>query len=135
MTSTTEDNVLNDRTGALCASNDLLLGGLAVRFSVKDSKANTWPAFVVRHRHGVSAFINRCSHLALELDWEPGHVFDVDDAEHLVCATHGALYVAKSGDCVGGPCNGMGLEALTVEEESGSVYLKDPTYQLHNLDR
>jgi len=134
MTSNAEDNVLNDGASALCASNDLLLGGLGVRFSVKDSNDKTWPAFVVRHQHGVSAFINRCSHLALELDWEPGHFFDVDDAEHLVCATHGALYVAQSGDCAGGPCNGMGLEALRVEEEADSIYLKDPAYQLQNLD-
>ena len=133
MTSNTENNVFNEQANALCASNDLLLGGLGIRFSVKDSNDKTWPAFVVRHRHGVSAFLNRCSHLALELDWEPGQFFDID-GEHLICATHGALYAPQSGECAGGPCNGTGLEPLTVEEEAGSIKLKDPVYQLHNVD-
>ena len=133
MTSSSKNNVSNEQANALCPSNDLLSGGLGIRFSVKDSNEKTWPAFVVRHPHGVSAFLNRCSHLALELDWEPGQFFDID-GEHLICATHGALYAAQSGDCAGGPCNGTGLQPLNVEEEAGSIYLKDPVYQLHNID-
>ena len=41
-------------------------------------QAEVLPAFVVRHMQGVSAFINRCAHRDLELDWSPGEFFDLE---------------------------------------------------------
>ena len=76
---------------------------------------------------GLLAYINRCAHLALELDWDRGVFFDVDQ-NHLICATHGALYAAATGDCISGPCSGSGLGALKVLEIEGTVYLRDPRY-------
>jgi nitrite reductase/ring-hydroxylating ferredoxin subunit len=117
---------LPQRCGAICSSNSLTAGGLGVRFEVADEN-DTWPAFVVRHSQGLAAYINRCAHLALELDWNRGLFFDVDQ-RHLICATHGALYTADTGECVSGPCNGSGLEMLQVLEREGNVYLNDPRY-------
>ena len=117
---------LPQRLTAICASGVLVQGGLGVRFEVVD-ETDTWPAFVVRHSQGLAAYINRCAHLDLELDWDRGHFFDVDQ-RHLICATHGALYTADTGECVSGPCNGSGLEALEVTEIEGTVYLRDPLY-------
>ena len=114
------------RLAAICSSDALAVGGLGVRFEVADESA-TWPAFVVRHSKGLAAYINRCAHLALELDWDPGLFFDVDQ-RHLICATHGALYTADTGECVSGPCNGSGLQVLQVVEIEGTVYLSDPRY-------
>ena len=111
---------------AICSSDALETGGLGVRFEVADESV-TLPAFVVRHSEGVAAYINRCAHLALELDWDRGLFFDVDQRQ-LICATHGALYTADTGKCVSGPCNGTGLEALEVVEKEGTVYLRDPRY-------
>ena len=122
-----------DRPGKICLSKDLLAGGLGLRLEVKDINEKIWPAFVVRHSNGVSAYLNRCSHLALELDWEAGQFFDID-GEHLICATHGALYSSKSGECAGGPCNGIGLQPMVVDEQEGMIYLKDPVYRLHRVD-
>jgi nitrite reductase/ring-hydroxylating ferredoxin subunit len=99
---------------------------LGVCFEVADGN-NIWPAFVIRHPHGVAAYINRCAHLALELDWDRGNFFDLDQ-RYLVCATHGALYTAATGECVSGPCNGSALEALEVAETDGTIYLVDPRY-------
>ena len=110
----------------ICSSDDLAVGGLGVCFEVADEDA-IWPAFVVRHPQGVAAYINRCAHLALELDWDQGHFFDLDQ-RYLICATHGALYRADTGKCVSGPCNGSGLEALKVVETEGTVYLIDSRY-------
>jgi nitrite reductase/ring-hydroxylating ferredoxin subunit len=110
----------------ICSSDSLEVGGLGVRFEVADENG-TWPAFVVRHSQGVAAYINRCAHLALELDWDPGLFFDVDQ-QHLICATHGALYRGDTGECVSGPCNGSGLEVLQVVENEGNVCLDDPRY-------
>ena len=117
---------LPKRFAAICSSDVLIVGGLGVRFEVTDER-ESWPAFVVRHSQGLAAYINRCAHLALELDWDPGLFFDVDQ-KHLICATHGALYAADSGECVSGPCDGSGLEALQVVEAEGNVYLNDPRY-------
>ncbi|MDP6584497.1 MAG: Rieske 2Fe-2S domain-containing protein [Anaerolineales bacterium] len=122
---TTKSSGLN---GHLCASKDISEGGHGVRFNViKDGTVA--PAFVIRHGQISKAYINRCSHLMLELDWEPGEVFDLD-GEYLICANHGALYEPATGNCVGGPCNGVGLEPLTVVEITGNVYLEDPQYNL-----
>ena len=110
----------------ICCSDDLAVGGLGVCFEVADGN-DVWPAFVVRHPRGVAAYINRCAHLTLELDWDQGHFFDLD-RRYLICAAHGALYTADTGECVSGPCNGSGLEALKVAEAGGTVYLTDSRY-------
>lgn len=114
---------------AICSSDALVVGGRGVRFAVADEK-DIWPAFAVRHSRGIVAYINRCAHLALELDWDPGYFFD-HEGYHLICATHGALYAVDTGRCVDGPCNGLGLEALQVAETRGAIYLKDRRYVIH----
>jgi nitrite reductase/ring-hydroxylating ferredoxin subunit len=110
----------------ICSSDDLAVGGLGVCFEVADEN-DVWPAFVVRHPQGVAAYINRCAHLSLELDWDRGNFFDLNQ-RYLICAAHGALYAADTGECVSGPCNGSGLETLKVVETGGAVYLIDSHY-------
>ncbi len=106
---------------AVCRSEALVDGGEGVRFPVRVAGA-TATGFVVRYRGRVFAYLNRCAHVALELDWLPGRFFDTG-GELLVCATHGALYDPESGRCVGGPCGGRGaLRALRIEERDGHVY-------------
>jgi len=112
----------------LCRSEELDVGGTGLRFEVqKDGEKRS--AFAVRSTAGISAFLNRCGHRDLELDWSPGEFFDLD-ARLLICATHGALYDPQSGACKGGPCNGVGLRPLSVMEEAGLVYLIDVNYSL-----
>jgi phosphoglycolate phosphatase len=48
------------------------------------------PAFAVRFRGRVAAYLNRCGHVPVELDWQPNEFFD-DSKLYLICATHGAL--------------------------------------------
>ena len=112
----------------LCRSVYLNVGGKGWRFEVqKDGEKQ--PAFAVRSSVGVSAFLNKCGHRDLELDWTPGEFFDLD-ARLLICATHGALYDPQTGACKGGPCNGVGLHSLSVTEEGGLVYLTDVNYSV-----
>ena len=106
---------------ALCPSAHLADGGVGLRFEVA-SGGGTVGAFVVRHRGKVVAYLNRCAHVAMELDWAPGQFFD-RDGEALICASHGALYEPGSGDCISGPCAGRGgLRPLQVFEDGGVVY-------------
>jgi nitrite reductase/ring-hydroxylating ferredoxin subunit len=105
----------------ICASNKLIEGGCGVRFLVERS-GHIGPAFAVRHTGRTFAYLNRCAHKLVELDWQEGEFFDAEQ-RHLVCATHGALYDPASGVCVGGPCRGAMLTAVPVYEMNGAVYL------------
>jgi len=79
------------------------------------------PAFVIRKNGSVHGYLNRCAHVAMELDWQEGVFFDFEGRD-LLCSTHGATYDPASGRCVGGPCNGSPLVKLRVEERGGMVY-------------
>lgn len=107
----------------VCASNQLQEGGYGVRFLVEHN-GHSRPAFVVRHAGRAVAYLNRCAHKLVELDWQEGEFFDPEH-RHLVCATHGALYDPVSGVCVGGPCRGASLTAVPVIEANAAVWLAD----------
>jgi nitrite reductase/ring-hydroxylating ferredoxin subunit len=108
------------RERLICRSAALVDGGPGVRFEVEYSGERT-PAFAVRHAGRVRAYLNRCGHLPMELDWRAGEFFDAE-ARHLICSTHGATYDAASGECLGGPCSGTPLVRLAAEERAGNVY-------------
>ncbi|MDO8789824.1 MAG: Rieske 2Fe-2S domain-containing protein [Sulfuritalea sp.] len=105
----------------ICAADDLVEGGRGVRFTV-DRHGVSEPAFVVRFRGQVHAYLNRCAHVPVEMDWQEGEFFD-HSGLYLICATHGALYAPESGRCLGGRCDGKGLVALAVIENDGLVLL------------
>lgn len=105
----------------ICAAADLADGGKGARFET-EYQGRTVPAFAVRYRGVVCAYLNRCAHVAMELDWRPGEFFD-QSGLYLICATHGAMYAPESGACLGGPCRGGGLVPVPTEEHEGSIYL------------
>jgi nitrite reductase/ring-hydroxylating ferredoxin subunit len=111
----------NDSWIPLCNANELLdsaAGGLAIPFDVQYA-GQTCRAFAIRFEGKPSAYLNRCSHVAMELDWQPNRVFDAS-GQWLICASHGALYKPGTGDCAGGPCKG-GLVKIALQEERGVV--------------
>ena len=112
------------REGArvICASAELAERGDGVRFELQWN-GETVPAFAIRHHGRAYAYVNRCAHIGVELDWTQGKFFDAD-GEYLICSTHGALYAPESGACRGGPCRGAKLLGLDVFEADGAVYLK-----------
>lgn len=109
-----------ERERLICESAALVESGRGVRFEVEyfGEKA---PAFAIRYAGSVHAYLNRCAHVAMELDWQEGVFFDADGRD-LLCSTHGAVYEAASGRCLGGPCNGSPLVKLRLEERNGLVY-------------
>ena len=115
----------------LCNSGDLLEAGQAVPFDVVYA-GQTCRAFAVRFKGSVRAYLNRCTHVAMELDWQPNRVFDAT-GQWLLCASHGAAYAPDTGQCVGGPCQG-GLVKIHLVDNDGVVYwqtaynLKPPEY-------
>jgi len=103
----------------LCNSSELGDGGLAVAFDVVFA-GETCRAFAIRHAGRVHAYLNRCAHVAMEMDWQPNHFFD-DTGRWLLCSTHGAVYRPDTGACAGGPCRG-GLVKITLTEQEGVVH-------------
>jgi nitrite reductase/ring-hydroxylating ferredoxin subunit len=98
----------------ICASNELIDGGPGWR---RDAMVGDGPATVFFVRYGGAAYgyLNRCAHVPMELDWAEGQFFE-SSGLYLMCATHGAVYAPDTGRCVGGPCRGGRLRAVTVEE-------------------
>ncbi|HTS54020.1 MAG TPA: Rieske 2Fe-2S domain-containing protein [Burkholderiales bacterium] len=105
----------------ICDSAILQEGGKGVRFIV-ERQGESQPAFAIRHQGAVYAYLNRCAHIATELDWAEGEFFDLTGL-YLMCSTHGATYLPNTGRCLRGPCSGRGLARLPVEESGGKVYL------------
>lgn len=109
------------RKRLICARQELQESGRGVRFEVTRA-GEVQPAFVIRYAGKPRAYLNRCGHLPVELDYQPGDFFDVSRL-YLICATHGALYDPATGACRGGRCNGRGLTPLHVVEEDDAIYL------------
>jgi nitrite reductase/ring-hydroxylating ferredoxin subunit len=103
----------------LCDSKDLADSAIAMPFDV-DYAGEVSRAFAIRFEGQVHAYLNRCTHVSMEMDWQPNQFFD-DSGQWLLCSTHGAVYQPSTGECSGGPCNG-GLVKINLSEEGGVVY-------------
>jgi nitrite reductase/ring-hydroxylating ferredoxin subunit len=115
------DRAVTEAAPVICARDELIDGGKAVRFTVP-FPGRTLPCFAVAFGSEVFAYVNICPHKGTELDWQPGEVFD-DSGLYLLCATHAAMFEADSGRCVGGPCTGARLTKVAVEVKDGQVLL------------
>ena len=104
-------------------SSLLLESRTGIRFSVQHEGEEA-SAFAIRYNGQVHAYINRCAHIPVELDWMEGEFFD-DSGVYLICSTHGALYAPENGVCLGGPCLGKKLVKLPVEERDGKIFLAE----------
>ena len=103
----------------LCNSRDLVDGGLAVPFDVEYG-SQTCTAFAIRSEGRPHAYVNRCTHVWVEMDSQPNRVFD-DSGRWLLCQFHGAAYSPSTGQCMGGPCRG-GLIKIQLSETDGVVH-------------
>lgn len=82
----------------------------------------TRPLLLVRQGRRVWAYINRCPHVGLPLDFKPGWFLTLDKSQ-INCANHGAQFRIQDGYCVAGPCAGKSLEAVPVKVSAGEVLL------------
>lgn len=123
----------------ICSSDQLEEGGIGFRFRVKSSDVPDWvgtalhradeihPAFVILFNGQAFAYLNRCAHVSMEMDWMPGQFFTIDRA-HLICATHDAQYLPDTGECISGPCpRGAKLIPIPITQNDGSIYFKTQT--------
>jgi nitrite reductase/ring-hydroxylating ferredoxin subunit len=110
----------------LCNASDLKNSGEAVPFDVVYC-GQTGRGFAIRFEDRAYAYLNRCAHVPMEMDYQPNRFFDAS-GQWLVCATHGATYRPETGECRGGPCRG-GLVRITLTEADGVVHW----HTSHNL--
>jgi nitrite reductase/ring-hydroxylating ferredoxin subunit len=77
-------------------------------------------AFVVRLDSGeLRAYVNRCRHANLPLDWSDDRF--LDESGKLACRAHGARFEPEDGRCFEGPCFGKQLRPVKVELEGDLV--------------
>ncbi len=105
---------------ALCEATALVEGGAAHVFELREH-GEPVRAFVMRHDGHVVSYVNRCAHVPVEMDWQPGEFLD-DTRRWIICSMHGAVYDPANGQCVGGPCHGATLRAVPVSEHKGRIY-------------
>lgn len=110
----------------ICDSAAVEDGGMGVRFPVRAFGADT-TGFVVRFRGRVYAYLNRCAHVPIELDWAKGEFFESSKL-YLMCSTHGAIYVPETGACAGGPCRGGKLRPIALREADDRIYWQPDQY-------
>jgi nitrite reductase/ring-hydroxylating ferredoxin subunit len=71
------------------------------------------------------AYLNRCPHTGITLDWVNNQFFS-SDQRYLMCATHGAVFEPPTGECIWGPCVGLSLQSVPIEIEEGRIYARLP---------
>jgi nitrite reductase/ring-hydroxylating ferredoxin subunit len=81
--------------------------------------------FVVNFRGSFYAYVNRCCHIPMPMDWFENQ-FLSEDGRFIVCATHGATYEPATGECVAGPCPGELLERLPLRVLGGTIFVACP---------
>jgi nitrite reductase/ring-hydroxylating ferredoxin subunit len=85
-----------------------------------DGEAHPWPIVVVRWGRHAFAYLNRCPHNGVRLDWERDQFFDAYGTG-LMCGKHGARFDLSTGECIEGPCVGARLEPIPVSVIDGDI--------------
>lgn len=94
--------------------------GKTKKFRLK-CEGDTIEAFLVSYQGGHYAYLNRCRHISLSLDWVDNRFF-TEDNRYLICANHGATYEPTSGECIWGPCFGAFLKSVPLEIDQEKVF-------------
>jgi nitrite reductase/ring-hydroxylating ferredoxin subunit len=110
----------------ICRSEDVAEGGKGYRFPLRAGLEEA-VGFVIRYDGIAHAYLNRCAHVPIELDWSHGEFFE-SSGLYLMCATHGAIYLPETGVCAGGPCRGARLRKIPVQERDGQIFWHPDDY-------
>ena len=72
------------------------------------------------------AYVNRCRHVPMSLDWVENRFFTAD-GRFVQCATHGAYYRPETGECVAGPPCGRTLIRVPLRIEGTTIVADCPS--------
>jgi nitrite reductase/ring-hydroxylating ferredoxin subunit len=96
--------------------------GQSKKFSLRRGGRDV-PALLINFEGQHFAYINRCPHTGITLDWVDNKFFSSDE-RYLMCATHGAVFQPPTGECIWGPCLGLSLQNVPIEIYDGKVYAR-----------
>jgi nitrite reductase/ring-hydroxylating ferredoxin subunit len=82
-------------------------------------------AFLLNHGGRLYAYLNRCCHVPMTMDWIENQFF-TEDGAYIQCATHGACYEPETGECVAGPPLGKVLTPVPFTVRDGLVVARCP---------
>jgi nitrite reductase/ring-hydroxylating ferredoxin subunit len=83
------------------------------------------PGFLLNYDGALHAYVNRCRHVPMELDWVENQFF-TSDGLFVQCATHGAYYEPETGACVAGPPCGRALHRVLLRIDGNRVLAECP---------
>ena len=83
--------------------------------------------FVVNYHGRFHAYVNRCRHVPMAMDWVDNQFF-AERGRYLMCQTHNAYYEPDTGECIAGPAGTCGkfLYRVPLEIEDGIIYARPP---------
>lgn len=81
---------------------------------------NEVECFVVNYGGELFAYVNRCRHVPMTMDWVENQ-FLTEDGRYILCATHGAAYEPETGECIFGPPCGKVLHRVPLRIEGDLV--------------
>jgi nitrite reductase/ring-hydroxylating ferredoxin subunit len=104
-------------TRRLCGLDEIPDGGGL------DVQADETRYVLLRRGAEVWAYLNRCPHFSISLDYEPG-VFCTYEGALLMCAHHSAMFRFEDGHCIDGPCQGAALTRADIVVSGRDVCLR-----------
>ncbi|MDH3442477.1 MAG: Rieske (2Fe-2S) protein [Deltaproteobacteria bacterium] len=108
----------------LIANVDELAHGASKKFKIRRGEFDA-EALLVNFQGKLFAYVNRCPHVGISLDWVDNQFFTVD-RRYLICANHGAVFEPPTGECIWGPCVGAALQKLELEIKGEKVFVRLP---------
>jgi nitrite reductase/ring-hydroxylating ferredoxin subunit len=99
-----------------------LAHGASKKFTIRRGEFEA-EALLVNYQGRLFAYLNRCPHIGISLDWVENRFFTVD-GRYLMCANHGAVFEPATGECVWGPCVGAALQNLELVIEGEEIFAR-----------
>ena len=81
--------------------------------------------FLVNYDGHYFAYINRCAHVPMTMDWIDNQ-FLTEDGRYILCATHGAAFEPNTGECVFGPPCGRFLACVPLTIDGDRILAGQP---------
>jgi nitrite reductase/ring-hydroxylating ferredoxin subunit len=98
-----------------------------VLFRVRDLEDDeVREAILIATDDGIACWLNSCQHMR-HIPLDKGTGAPIRDGE-IVCANHGAMFAADTGECTFGPCEGAYLQSIDVTVDRGQVSMDDEEF-------
>ena len=104
----------------LCKTTDIDDPG-SKSFDIK-IKRKVQSVFLIHKNGAFFAYYNQCPHTGATLEWQQDQFLDLDK-ELIQCATHDALFLIDTGECIAGPCTGEQLQPIPLIITDDEIHL------------